>query len=621
MLKTFRGSGNSKAMWVIIGLLMLGLTGFGISGLTGGVIRTIGKVGEEPIEIAPYAQALQNAIARMNVQAGRTLSPAEIQESGIQQRVLDAVVGVAALDNEVAQMGLSVGDEAVRKAILASGQFTRPDGTFDRETYTFFLERQLGVSPREYESLVRKQLARAILETALASGVRTDGADARVLLAYAREERSAEWAEITPEMLPEPIPEPTEDELRAYWEANKERYMTPETRRITYAWLSPADLVNEVEISEDVLRGAYQDQHDRFNTPERRVVERLVFPDEAAAQAAKARLDAGEASFEDLVSERGLTSSDVSLGEVERERLSGAAADAVFGTPEPGVVGPVKTALGPALFRVTDILEADSTPFEEAREELRQELALEEAKRRINALVSEIDDMLAAGATLEELGEETPMQTGSLGFNEQSSEPITGYQAFREAALAAEEGDFPELRDLEDGGVFALRLDTIEPPREIPFEEARDRVAEDLRAERTAEALRAQAERLMTEIARGEEPEVLAWNVEETVRRNSFIDDLPPESVERIFALEQPGDLALVEDTGRVVLIRLTDISAYDLESDEAKALIEAVRAERDQMRAADLVDLFARAAQERAGVTLNTAAINQINSQIMGLQ
>lgn len=125
----------------------------------------------------------------------------------------------------------------------------------------------------------------------------------------------------------------------------------------------------------------------------------------------------------------------------------------------------------------------------------------------------------------------------------------------------------------------------------------------------------------MTEIARGEEPEVLAWNVEETVRRNSFIDDLPPESVERIFALEQPGDLALVEDTGRVVLIRLTDISAYDLESDEAKALIEAVRAERDQMRAADLVDLFARAAQERAGVTLNTAAINQINSQIMGLQ
>ena len=29
MLGTFRGSGNSKVMWVIMGLLMLGLTGFG----------------------------------------------------------------------------------------------------------------------------------------------------------------------------------------------------------------------------------------------------------------------------------------------------------------------------------------------------------------------------------------------------------------------------------------------------------------------------------------------------------------------------------------------------------------------------------------------------------------
>ena len=35
MLDSMRGSGNSKVMWVIMGLLMLGLTGFGI-GQSGG---------------------------------------------------------------------------------------------------------------------------------------------------------------------------------------------------------------------------------------------------------------------------------------------------------------------------------------------------------------------------------------------------------------------------------------------------------------------------------------------------------------------------------------------------------------------------------------------------------
>jgi peptidyl-prolyl cis-trans isomerase D len=38
--------------------------------------------------------------------------------------------------------------------------------------------------------------------------------------------------------------------------------------------------------------------------PERRLVERLVYPDQAAADAARARLDAGE-SFETLVADRG----------------------------------------------------------------------------------------------------------------------------------------------------------------------------------------------------------------------------------------------------------------------------------------------------------------------------
>ena len=72
--------------------------------------------------------------------------------------------------------------------------------------------------------------------------------------------------------------------------------------------------------------------------PERRLVERLVYPDQAAADAARAELDAGT-TFEALVAERGLTLDAIDLGDVTREDL-GAAGDAVFAAAEGGVVGP-----------------------------------------------------------------------------------------------------------------------------------------------------------------------------------------------------------------------------------------------------------------------------------------
>jgi peptidyl-prolyl cis-trans isomerase D len=73
-------------------------------------------------------------------------------------------------------------------------------------------------------------------------------------------------------------------------------------------------------------------------------------------------------------------------------------------------------------------------------------------------------------------------------------ESIDAYPEFRQRAAAVTEADFPELFELEDGGVFALRLDKIEPPALIPFAEVRDRVAEDWLQNETHRQLLALAE-------------------------------------------------------------------------------------------------------------------------------
>ena len=65
-------------------------------------------------------------------------------------------------------------------------------------------------------------------------------------------------------------------------------------------------LIDTVEVDEDALQAAYEQRKAEYVIPERRLVERLVYPTRPKAAAAKARLDAGEATFDELVAERGL---------------------------------------------------------------------------------------------------------------------------------------------------------------------------------------------------------------------------------------------------------------------------------------------------------------------------
>ncbi len=87
--------------------------------------------------------------------------------------------------------------------------------------------------------------------------------------------------------------------------------MLPETRGITYVWLTPEMMADPSDIDVEALRTLYQENIDKYVVPERRLVERLVLGDDAAE--VKARLDAGDVTFEDIVTERKLELTDIDL--------------------------------------------------------------------------------------------------------------------------------------------------------------------------------------------------------------------------------------------------------------------------------------------------------------------
>ncbi|MGL4280342.1 MAG: SurA N-terminal domain-containing protein, partial [Albidovulum sp.] len=477
---------GNTLIWALMAMLMLGLIGFGTDNF-GGSTQSIGSVGDQDIDLRDYARAVQREMQATSAQIGQPVNFEQAQQLGIDQSVLARLLASAALEGEADRLGLSVGDGAVRDRLSSFTAFNGLDGKFDREAYKLALQRE-GMTEGEFEGKLRKEAARTILQSAaLGATTSPDILDDRIT-AWATETRDFTLAELIPSDLPAAVAAPSEEQVKAYYDAHPEPYTKPETRRITYVWLSPEMLADKVQLDEAALRKSYDERIKEFVTPERRLVEKLVYPDMAAAEAAKARLDKGEVDFAGLAKERGLELPDVDLGEVSKEDL-GPAGDAVFALTAPGFAGPIDTDLGPALFAMNGILDAQEVTFEEAREDLSSEAAFDQARRMIAEQNDKLQDLLASGATLEDVTKESDMQLFTIEFDATTQEGIAAYAPFRDAALKAMEGDFPALTALDDGGVFALRLDGIDPPALRPLDEVRDQVVADWTKAETQAAL------------------------------------------------------------------------------------------------------------------------------------
>lgn len=632
-MTSLRTKGKSTVVWLLMGMLLLGLGGFGITNFSGISSAAIGAVGDTEIDSGDYLRGVSSEIRTLAAQTGQTLTAEQARNLGITQNVQARLFTAAALEEEARRIGLSVGDETVLRDLTSAPGFQTTGGQFDPVRYQEVL-RQEGLRPAEFEEDVRMDAARLMLQRAVVGGVTAPPTLRDGTAAWILERRDFSWDELTTEDLAATIAPPNDETLSAWHQANAARFTSPEVRRITYAWLTPEMLADSVELDETALRDLYQSRIDEFQQPERRMVERLVYPSDADAAAAKARLDAGEVTFEQLAAERGLALSDIDLGELSEAEL-GAAGPAVFALEQPGVVGPVPTDLGPALMSMNAILEPVNIPFEQAVVDLRAEAAADRARRVIEEQAADLEDRLAGGATLEELAEGTAMELGSIEFSADTpSSGIAAYPGFRERAAVITEADFPQLHQFDDGGVFAMRLDELVAPALIPFDQVRDEVLADWTAAETRRELKARAEEreLMVESQPGGEAPAggdgsagkpaapapaIDFQIAGDVERDSGIEGVPQAVVADGFRLAEPGEVAAVEADGRVFLIRLDAIKAADLAAEEAEPIVEGVANRLTNSLQADLFNAYARALQVKHGVTINDSALAAADARL----
>ena len=602
-------SASQYLVWGLLGLLAFSLIGFGTGGF-GGSAGTIATVAGRDVEAREYGRALRDELRALSQRSGQAVTLDQARQLGVPQGVLGRLIATAALDAEAARLGLSVSDERVAREILAIPAFAAADG-FDRAAYERALE-DLGMTVAEFEDDVRRELARGILTEAVTQAPAAGGY-AEILAAYVGEARDLSWALVPDALLQAGVAEPTEGELTQWYLANEERFRVPPSKSLTVFQLSPEEVAREVGADEDAVRALYDAEIDAYRRPERRIVERLVFEDRDAAEAAAARIEGG-ARFEDVVEDRGLTLADIDLGDVTEAEL-GPAGEAVFALPGPGTTGVVEGDLGPAIFRVNAVLDAVDVPFEEARAELAPRAARAAALAEIDDRRGPLDDLLAGGATLEELAEEAGGTLRQVEWTGAEEGGIAADPAFAAAAEAAREGDFPELAALEDGGLFALRVDAERESRVPTLEEVEREARAVLREERRTEALAERAAALAAALEAGEAPEGVDLRTASGVTRDAEVEGAPAGLVSAAFEAEA-GEAGVHAAGGEVAIWRVDAVTPADEAGPRAALIREAAAAQGRADMARDMLDLYARAMQNRAEVQIDGAAIAAVEAQ-----
>lgn len=598
-------------VWILMGLLMLGLAGFGAVSFSGSA-TAVATVGNQEISVQTYFRELQREQQALQRQTGQFFPMSQLAALGMDRQVLSRLVSIAAIDNEVNQLGISIGDENLLQEIIEIPNFQGINGEFDRDAYEFTLD-SVGLSERDFEDDLRREAARTLVQGAMMVGTKMPTTMRDTIANFIGARRSFTWTQLGNDEMAMIALAPTDAELQAFYDANADLFTLPETKQLAYVLMTPAMLMDQVEIDQEALRALFDQRADQYQAPERRLVERLVFADDEAASSAKAQLETGGATFESLVDDRGLALADVDMGDVTIGDLGTAGQD-IFSAQVGTVVGPLPSDLGPALYRVNGRLEARVTVLADVEAELRDELAAGRARRLIEQQSEDIDDLLAGGATLEDIASETDMQLGQISWTTQSSEDVAAYDGFRQSAAAVTVDDFPAVEFLEDGSLFAIRLDEVLPPRPEPLADANTKALQGWNAQQRQNAITTEAKAILARAeTNGDFDEGLTVTTETGLTRTAYIDNTPADMMNQLFEM-QLGEMRIVSDETSTVVLRLDDILPPG-ENDDLTAMSNALETQLDQALSLALFEAFVQDAQTRARPQIDQQALNAVQA------
>ncbi|MEC7377351.1 MAG: SurA N-terminal domain-containing protein [Pseudomonadota bacterium] len=549
MLQDIRENAQGTIAKIIIGLLIVSLSIWGMDAIVGGFSGEpeVATVNGEDITEREFLRLVQIESQR-RLSSMETPDPSMLNEDQIRADVLDSLIQQQVLIQDANAQGLELNDADIDSLITQMPQF-QVDGQFNRDRFVATV-RNMGMGVGEFREAMRKQYVVNQIRAGIAqSGVIADQ-NARQLLQIQNQTRTFRVVSIPASEVAGNV-EVSANEVETFYQENTGLFQQPEQVDAAYITLSLGALAETIDITDEEVRAYYEERAADLASEERRashiLIEEGSNADETMATIQE-RLAAGE-SFEDLAREYSIDTVSAEeggdLGYAGRGIYDEAFEEALFALEEGEISEPVRSSFGVHLIRLDDVRQAEVPSLEEMEDQLRRELARERAQEKFAEIRSQLADSAYAADDLagpaEELGLEVREATGITRDGGQAPFDHAGLvrQLFSEDVLEA--GYNTELIDVGDNVSVVARVREYHPAEQLPLDAVRDDIRATLTARKTREALAERADALIADLMPDGQAEGLGeWTRYEALSRNA--SEVGPGVMQQVFSMARPNE-------------------------------------------------------------------------------
>ena len=593
MLEKIREGSQGPVAKTVLGVVILSFALAGIGSYIGRSTETpAAVVNDQEISRTALDRAFQQERSRMESQFGemfKTLSNDASYMARVRQNVLDRLVADALIDQLAADMEIRVGDDEIKSAIRQMPEFQQ-DGVFNNDRY-LSLVRRSGYRVDQFREQLRQDMTRRQLLGSVISSDFILESEVKQVQQLQQQLRDIRYIQVNNGDFAAGV-EVSDQEVEDYYAANQPQFETQEQLSLQYIELKADQLTGDLDVADDEIATSYEENKQQYVNDERRKVSHILFAlndDEAAAkakaEAAKARLDAGE-DFAEVAKE---LSEDTFSGEnggdldyIEKGVMDPAFDEVAFQLAAGDVSAPVKSAFGYHLIKVTEVEARQVKTLDEVKEQIRQRLLKEKAQEKFYEVQQQLaelsfevpENLDEAAEAINAKVEETALfgrHNAPAPFND----PALLNAAFSDQVLV--DGLNSEMIEMSPEHVVVLRLKEHKPVEIRQLSEVRDQIVASLQQQKAGELAKAKADEFRQLWIDGQVVDGVEVKEAKGLTRNNR--DVDSALVRSTFSMAKPIDGKLSSDVvaigGGYAVVELTAVADSQASDDALVASLK----------------------------------------------
>lgn len=600
--------------------------GLSILGGTGGNAAKAGGSSLSAADLQARAQRIfeQQRRQQPGMQIGQFVG-----QNGVEQ-VFDQMVAGMALTEFADDQGMSISKRMVDAEIAAIPAFQDASGAFSSDQFRSLLARE-GISEKALRADIVRDLISKQIAGPAALGVRLTDSQVLPYASLLLEARLGRIAAI-PSAAFVPAGAPTEAQIKDFYTRNAQRYTVPEQRRLRYAVIDTSRFAGAAKPTEAEIAAYFTQNKAAYAAKETRSFERLVLPTEAAAKSIAAEVAKGK-SLNAAATDAGLAVA--ALNGQTRQALvvegSEAVAQAGFAAEKGALIGPLRSALGWQLLRMTAIDSTPAQPLAAVRDTIVATLSAQKEQRLMSDFTGKIEDQVAEGATFDEVAKDNALTVATTPYllstgqsvQDQAYKPAADVQPLLRAAFDMSADDDAQLVPVTPDKRYAL-LDVGEtiaaaPP---PLAKVRDIIVQQYKLDQGYRKAKAVAEQLRAKVAKGMKLEDALKSVGVALppvqraggRRADILrgDKRPPAELAILFTMAEGSVKALpIPGERGYFLVQLDQIARGD--AGKQPDLVNNVRNQLSGVVGGEYAEQFERSIEKDLGVVRNASVVTKV--------